>query len=116
MRTTLENILLTYAFDSTWNDDHDGDVESPSGYFARFVVADLAEAFLILDDYEDTHVGDVDDFAPGDLVGAWFVWQDSNGSVNYVHRPLAERGDIDMMWSEAWASYDAWITDDENEV
>jgi len=49
MRTTLENILLTYAFDSMWNDDHDGDTESPTGYFARFIVEDLADARHILD-------------------------------------------------------------------
>jgi len=115
MRTTLENILLTYAFDSMWNDDHDGDVESPTGYFARFIVEDEEVAADIVRDYDplDLANGDID--AAG-LVGAWFVWQDSDGSVNYTHRDLPDRVDIDAIYNVTADEYTNWLDADENEA
>ena len=119
MRTTLENILLAYAFDSMWNDDHAGDTESPTGYFARFIVENEADSVRILDDYrKDAYDDDDRDITATDLVGTWYVWQDSNGSVNYAHRSLTDdgRGDIDQLWNQSVTEYTAWLDADESEV
>jgi len=115
MRTTLENILLTHAFDSPWNDDHGGDVDSPTGYFARFVIESDLEAAGIIRDFNDEYVNE-DGVTASDLVGAWFVWQTSTGAVNYHHAEQADDQGIADTWTDYVAEYDQWLNADENEV
>lgn len=114
MRTDLENILLNYAFDTLWNDDMDGESESPTGSFALFVV-DLDGANAILNDATNVSglVGQdlVGDVTPADLIGSWIVTQDSQGHLHYFNHKTTEAAR--KVYESFVSGYTAWLGDDD---
>lgn len=102
MKTDLVNLMQT-AITQGWANQSDGDVESPTGYFARVEIGADWEEMRDALEYD----GD----KPKD--GHYCVVEDSNGSV-WIDGPYGE------IYAEQWfarneAAYGVWLGIEEDE-
>lgn len=106
-----DEVLFTIGFDSMWNDDHMGNTDSPTGYFAKLDL-NRDDALAIL---ADSQIKDLEVLPTVDeLIGQFLITEDSSGFV-YV----TEYEDIPALrdaYDELEADYNEWDSEDEDDA